>query len=47
MKDEKFARTETEKYFVDAKKMTRDYKEKLHEIEEELKAAKEGKWICN
>ena len=46
MENEKCARTETEKYFVDAKKTTRDYKDKLHEIKEELKAAKEGKWIC-
>lgn len=44
IEEEKHARTETEKYFIEAKRTMRDYKDRMEEMEKELQAAREGMW---
>ena len=42
IEEEQYARTETEKYYIEAKKSIRDYKERVEEMEKELEAAWKG-----
>lgn len=42
IEEEKYARTETEKYYIEAKKNIRDYKDRVQEMEKELEAARQG-----
>ena len=42
IEEEQYARTEAEKYYIEAKKSIRDYKEHAEEMEKELEAARKG-----
>lgn len=42
IEEEQYARTETEKYYIEAKKSIRDYTERVEEMEKELEAARKG-----
>lgn len=43
IEDEKYARAETEKYFAEAQREVKDYKEVVQEMKEEITNTKKGK----